>query len=89
MQNNIISDKSAYEISKNKTNRIKRIAIILSAAIITVAVVIFVINQLKLSSIYKKGEELIAANEYEQAIEQLSLIKEKNFKDTESLIALC
>lgn len=89
MQNNIISDKSADEISKNKTNRIKRIAIILTTAIITVVVVIFVINRLNLSSIYKKGEELIASNEYEQAIEQLSLIKEKNFKDTESLIALC
>lgn len=87
MQNNMIPDKSADKISKN--GKIKRIAITLSAIFITVIVVISVINRVKLSSIYKKGEELIAANKYEQAIEQLSIIKEKKFKDTESLIALC
>lgn len=86
---NIFSDKLTDGISKNRDNKIKRVAIILLTAIITVFIVIFVINQLKLSSVYKKGEELIAANEYEQAIEQLSIIKEKNYKDTKSLIALC
>ena len=89
MQNNILSNKIADGISKDKDNRIKRIAIILLTTIITVIVVIFIVNQVKLSSIYIKGEELIADNEYEQAIEQFSLIKEKKYKDTESLIALC
>ena len=81
--------QTADQIPKNKNSKIKRIAITLLTIFITVIVVISVINRVKLSSIYKKGEELIAANKYEQAIEQLSIIKEKDFKDTESLIALC
>lgn len=89
MKNNIFSNKSTDEISTNKANKAKRIAIVLLTAIIIVIVVILTISQLKLSSVYRKGEEFIAANEYEQAIEQFSLIKRKNYKDTKSLISLC
>ena len=81
--------QTSDQIFKMKNSKIKRIAIVLFTIFITATVIILIINQLKLSSIYKKGEELIAANKYEQAIEQRSTIKEKNFKDTESLIALC
>ena len=43
-----------------KIKKIKRIAIILLTLIITATVTSFIINQLKLSSTYKKGEELIS-----------------------------
>ncbi len=75
----------AYNIEINKKR--KRIAIILG---IVAVIVLYVVGDAGRTHVtYNKAEDLIAKEEYIEAVHILRDIEDKNYKDTEALITLC
>ena len=68
----------------------RKILFVSIAGVIAIGILTIPISKsARISSIYSEGKELAAAGRYDEAIEFFEQIKDKNYKDSESLRNLC